>query len=688
MAGMAQRLQQARRRPLVGREEELACFEAALLAPELPFVVLALSGPGGVGKTALMRALADVCEQNEIPCRALDGRLLETNPDALRAALEGVGDSGGREVVLLDGFEAVAPLEGWLREVYLPGHSGDTLFVLAGRRPLSAAWRTDPTWQELLRVLPLRNLTRNEARRYLERRGLSGESLSAAIGFTHGYPLALSLVADLHQQHGGLPTGAEPPPDVVQALLERFIEGTPSAEHRAALEICALLRATTEPILARIIGQPEAHALFDWLRSLSFIESGQPGIYPQEVAREALLADLRWRSPDRYAALHRTVREIYKEGLAHNVESEQLRVLWDYIFLHRDNPLIRQTFTWQDTHGVYQDAVRESDRAALLEMTARHEGAGAALCLEHWWGHPAATCLVYRRAGMDPTPQGFLFWLAVERIDGTDAAADEAVVTTKAHLARVAPLRTGETATHIRFWMSGDTYHGPSAVQSLILVSCVRHYLMTPRLAYSFFPVRDATVWTPAMTYAEFFRVEECDYAVDGRKACMFAHDWRRQSPALWLDALGEKELAGYAAQAVRPRPTTPSLLVLSEEDFGRAVREALKALSRGGELLQSPLLRSRVVGDRMSGVEDGSTKRAMALKALLHETILGLEGHPRRDRAYRALLHTMLRPAPSQEKAAELLNLPFSTFRRHLAEGIGLVVEALWQQELGNVIK
>jgi hypothetical protein len=33
---------------------------------------------------------------------------------------------------------------------------------------------------------------------------------------------------------------------------------------------------------------------------------------------------------------------------------------------------------------------------------------------------------------------------------------------------------------------------------------------------------------------------------------------------------------------------------------------------------------------------------------------------------------------------AAELLNLPFSTYRRHLKEGIENVVETLWKGELG----
>ena len=43
----------------------------------------------------------------------------------------------------------------------------------------------------------------------------------------------------------------------------------------------------------------------------------------------------------------------------------------------------------------------------------------------------------------------------------------------------------------------------------------------------------------------------------------------------------------------------------------------------------------------------------------------------------------TYLRPAPTQEAAAELLGLPFSTYRRHLSQGVGRIVAWLWDREL-----
>jgi DNA-directed RNA polymerase specialized sigma24 family protein len=39
--------------------------------------------------------------------------------------------------------------------------------------------------------------------------------------------------------------------------------------------------------------------------------------------------------------------------------------------------------------------------------------------------------------------------------------------------------------------------------------------------------------------------------------------------------------------------------------------------------------------------------------------------------------------PSPNQEAAAEVLGLPFSTYRRHLARGVERIVARLWDQEL-----
>lgn len=108
-----------------------------------------------------------------------------------------------RHVLLIDTYELLAPLEGWLRDVFLPQLSENTLTVLASRFPPTPAWRADPGWQPLVRTLALRNLTPEEGRDYLAQRSVPAGEVEAVLDFTHSYPLALSLVADLYDQRPG-----------------------------------------------------------------------------------------------------------------------------------------------------------------------------------------------------------------------------------------------------------------------------------------------------------------------------------------------------------------------------------------------------------------------------------------------------------------------------------------------------
>lgn len=60
---LAGRLNTERRRRFVGRAAEQDLFLSALSADELPFNVLYIFGPGGVGKTTLLGEFAHVCGQ-------------------------------------------------------------------------------------------------------------------------------------------------------------------------------------------------------------------------------------------------------------------------------------------------------------------------------------------------------------------------------------------------------------------------------------------------------------------------------------------------------------------------------------------------------------------------------------------------------------------------------------------------
>jgi hypothetical protein len=685
---LADRLAVARRRRFVGRAEELALFASALAADEPPFALLHVHGPGGVGKTVLLGEFARLAGDAGVPVVRLDGRDLDPSPAGMLAALGRALDEPPdrspvetlarrpRGVLLADTYETLAPVDAWLRETLLPELPGGHLVVLAGRDPPAPGWLADPGWRDLLRVVPLRNLRPEESQAYLSARGVPAARHQAVLSFTHGHPLALSLVADVLAT-GGDPTPApERRPDVVRALLERFVQRLPSARHRQALEACAHVRVTTEALLASALGAEDANELFGWLRRLSFVEEGPYGLFPHDLAREVLDADLRWRNPESYLELHRRTRRFIVGRLQQTRGLERQRAFFDLLYLHRNNPIMRATFDWETLSTAHLEPATGQDLPAVLAMVHRHEGDASARIAEHWWGRQPEAFALFRRT--DGALLGFIAGLALHRAGPADLEADPAVAAARRFADRHGPARPGEELIHHRFWMAADTYQGLGPARNLMAATAGLEWLTNPRLAWNFAAFAEPEAWHPAMTYLSHRRAGEADFEVGGRRYGVYAHDWRAEPPLAWLDRMAERELRTDQRvdqlEAELPGP----LLVLSEPEFQAAVRQALRDLTRPAALAANPLLRSRLASQAAAGTPTPAT-----LQQLLRDAAGTLRANPRDERLYRALAATFLQPAATQELAAERLGLPFSTYRYQLAGGIRRVTDWLWQREL-----
>jgi hypothetical protein len=143
------RLNSARRQRFIGRDAELARFARALTAPEPPF----LCAPCRAGRVAWARAASCNALHGWRRRRAsaavtlVDARNVEPTTAAFSSGSvpgawrlvptnrrsEALAQRSGRTVLLIDTYELLAPLDDWLRDVFLPELPEQVFTVLASR---------------------------------------------------------------------------------------------------------------------------------------------------------------------------------------------------------------------------------------------------------------------------------------------------------------------------------------------------------------------------------------------------------------------------------------------------------------------------------------------------------------------------------------------------------------------------
>lgn len=679
--GLGDVLRSRRLECFVGRTAEVEVFQSGLDGAGVPFSVLYLHGPGGIGKSSLIEVLAARAEQTQAHVTRVDGRDLPLSPEAILAVLrrsvdvpEGEGPiiAAGRLVLLVDSYEHLAPLDDWLRTRLMPRLPRTALTVIAGRSAPAAAWRADPAWRDLLRVVSLRNLSSEESREYLRRCGIATELHDRLIDVAHGHPLGLSLLVDVAAS-GRVPFDLTPP-DLVGALLRCFLDVVPDGQQRRALEVCALARVTTEALLRDALELDDAHHLFTWLRNLSFVEARTDGLVPHELARDVLDLDLRWRDPDAYRHTFRRVRAYIHRNLVTAHGHAQQRAIYDEKFVFRNLPSVLAPVDWTAWGERYPEPARAGDRSAIVDLAARYEGLESAEIAAHWFDRQRDGFVVIREP--DGTLRGFLALLDLTAASMADRAADPGARAAWQRANSPSAVRAGEVVTQTRFVIDRDAYQAPSPTLNATPIVTLQRYLQTPTLVFDFLTLAEPDRWNDYFALADLPRVEGADFTLGDRRYGLFCHDFR----AVPVDALLELWTERALTQEVTPRPgRPPDMLVLSHPDFTDAVRRALHDLHRADLLARNPLLRTRLLRE-WSGTSDPT---AGDLDGVLRQAVATLRQHPRDDKLLRAVERTYLRPAATQEAAAAALGLPFSTYRRHLGQGVARIVSWCWEREI-----
>jgi hypothetical protein len=411
------------------------------------------------------------------------------------------------------------------------------------------------------------------------------------------------------------------------------------------------------------------------LRTLSFMEQGEFGLFPHDLAREVIDSDLRWRDRASFEDVHMRARAYILRRTA-EVGRAGERGVTDLMFLHRSNPVMASNLDYDLLGRTWSDPVTPSDHATVLDLVAHHQGDEQAALAERWLGVQPQAFGIVRSAESDLV--GVAAVLHLHKADLADIEADPGAAAVWAHACRHDPPRADEPVTEVRFLVDVEADQAiPSATFTAVAEIQTRRMLGMSHHAWDYLAaMSDFESVEAIFNYIFYDRLPEASYEVGGRRYHVFARDWRRMELETWLDAIAAQELSDVAPP---PRVVgAPTAVVLSQLDFATAARTALRDLHQPDRLAANPLMRSRVVRDRA-----GDEPTPADLEALVLEAVASVGADPRADKAARALDRTFVRPAQSQERAAELLDLAFSTYRRHLARGTDRVVAWLWHREL-----
>jgi AAA ATPase domain len=639
---LAARLEDRDRSRFTGRESELALLERCLDAADPPASVVLITGPGGIGKSTLLRETARRAQDRGFTVVTIDGRELGPAPEMLEAALRDAA-AHTRPLVLLDSYERMTALGPHLRRDLLPGLPDRALVVIAGRGEPDPGWFAGG-WEALTMRLDLGALGPRDAGELLAAHGLRDARVPAIVDWAAGSPLALALAADaaLADADWNAATGPDRP-DIIKSLLHRLVETELHDIRPSALGIAVVARTTTRDLLRGVLPDEDAETGYRQLSELTITDPLGDGISMHELVRKALLADLRQRNPE----LERDLRRRIVDYLYARAKAGQPLLMIDMAHLVVD-PIKRWGFGWDGNVTFRMDNVRADDADRIEASQGDRQP-------RLWWQ-------LTRRFFAD-SPEH----VAVARDRGDHicgymacmtpasapafADADPLIGPWLAFARRQAP--QGDSV----LWHAAVDLTGQGKVQAMLgMAGVLRTGATNPRFAY--LPIDPsypgATEFAQAVGAAH---LAELDAEIGDQQVHCYRLDY---GPAGLLDHLRAAVYSELGLPA--PAPTAPSGVDLE------VVREVLRNFRVPRELARSSLARGTTVADR-----------AESVRRLVRDAAEQAFGDSETEKLlHNVLVYGYLDPLRSHEEAASRLCLSRAAYFRRLRTAVERLAEFL----------
>jgi hypothetical protein len=616
---------------LVGRERELGSIAAELAATDRVAAVY-VHGPAGIGKTALLRAATERAAAAGSSLLWIDGRDIAPVPDQLEDALGTAPLERGRPLVVLDSFEHVEALGGYLRRVLVPSLPEGAAVLVASRRAPGPEWAPRGGDGDFV-ALGIEALDAAGSTEILRRHGVTGAAAEQARGWARGNPLALELAAATGDEAGARPAGPELGEELVARLVEERLQGP----HLATLAIAAIARVTTPDLLAAALVGADPDGEWEWLRGRDFVEPRGVGVAPHELVREAIRSCVRREHPLLERELRRRVTDhLYAiaTGAAGPLAVTDLTEL-------AASPALHWGFSWRAASRLRVDGLRPGDLEAVDRVVGGHPHTAV------WSGSRAFLLEAPEHATVARDPDERLCGLTLSLTPQTAPAiaADDPILGPRLAHAR------GLDRQGAVIWrdMIGAPGRDPELFGLLGMAGLLAATSGSPRHAY-------LTI-NPALPGAREFaaaggavHVPELDARIGAETVECHVIDW---GPGGVLAAV-RAHIYGELGLPAPPRPASGQTVSVE------VVREAFRNLGIPAELARSPLAHGGSVTERSKSV-----RRALAdaVEAAFAEA-------PGDDLTQTVLRQGYLERSASHDAVAETLHLSRAAYFRRLRRG------------------
>lgn len=342
---------------LVGRDTEIQYFLQQMIDGGQQGRILNLYGTGGVGKSYLIDEFRRRVVNVNAAFLLMDSRgfshtpqdfctqllrmlgypmeMLQqiTEPQALLELCHDILREKAltqKLVLALDTFEEMGDMEHWLREALLPQMYPEILIIIAGRFPLQGIWLSSPAWRHWIHRMPLGELDYLSVKQYLERSGISRESMIKQIWVkTRGHPLTLSLIVSTTMIQNIQNLELVDEVEVFEHIVSIWLKEVPDDNLRELVETVAVIRHFNQEVLSYVLDRQVKTDLFQRLVGLSFIRRVDRGWILHDLMRDAIGYELRLRQPEHYDWIWKRCIMYYYSRMTN--QSKRKTIAWEAV---------------------------------------------------------------------------------------------------------------------------------------------------------------------------------------------------------------------------------------------------------------------------------------------------------------------------------------------------------------------